>query len=87
MTKSHLTKTVIAATALSAFIGAAALISTEATAKDGFEKCAGIAKAGKNDCATKAHTCAGQAKKDNLPDEWKYVPTGTCVQMKGKVIK
>jgi uncharacterized membrane protein len=48
------------------------------------EKCYGIAKAGQNDCGTSTHTCAGQAKKDNAPDEWKYVPKGTCEKVGGK---
>ena len=54
--------------------------------KDGYEKCAGIAKAHKNDCKTAAHSCAGQAAKDNDPNEWQYVPTGTCTQAGGHVI-
>ena len=48
------------------------------------EKCYGIAKAGQNDCGTAAHTCAGKAKKDNAPDEWKYVAKGTCEKLGGK---
>jgi uncharacterized membrane protein len=47
------------------------------------EKCYGIAKAGQNDCGTAAHTCAGKAKKDKAPDEWKYVPKGTCEKAGG----
>ena len=49
------------------------------------EKCYGIAKAGQNDCANLAgsHSCAGQAKVDADPGEWKYVPKGTCKDMKG----
>jgi uncharacterized membrane protein len=47
------------------------------------EKCYGIAKAGQNDCGTATHTCAGKAKKDNAPDEWKYVPKGTCEKTGG----
>ncbi len=47
------------------------------------EKCYGIAKKGQNDCGTARHTCAGKAKKDNQPDEWKYVPQGTCEKMGG----
>jgi uncharacterized membrane protein len=49
------------------------------------EKCYGIAKAGTNDCANLAgtHSCAGQAKLDNDKGEWKYVPAGTCGDMKG----
>ncbi len=44
------------------------------------EKCYGIAKAGQNDCAnlSGSHSCAGQAKVDNHPGEWKFVPKGTC---------
>jgi uncharacterized membrane protein len=48
------------------------------------EKCYGVAKAGQNDCGTAQHTCAGKAKKDNAPDEWKYVPRGTCEKAGGK---
>jgi uncharacterized membrane protein len=51
------------------------------------EKCLGVAKAGQNDCATASgsHSCSGQAKKDNAPDEWKYVAKGTCEKAGGKV--
>lgn len=49
------------------------------------EKCYGIAKKGQNDCGTARHTCAGKAKKDNEPDEWKYVPQGTCEKMGGSL--
>jgi uncharacterized membrane protein len=50
------------------------------------EKCYGIAKAGQNDCANLSgtHSCAGQNKVDNGPDEWKYVAKGTCVKLGGK---
>ena len=49
------------------------------------EKCFGIAKAGKNDCAAPngAHSCAGQAKADKDPNEWNYVAKGTCEKMGG----
>ncbi len=49
------------------------------------EKCFGIAKAGKNDCgsADGSHSCAGQAKTDNSPNEWKYVAKGECATMGG----
>ena len=50
------------------------------------EKCFGIAKAGQNDCAAAngTHSCAGQAKVDNAPTEWKYVAKGTCEKAGGK---
>jgi uncharacterized membrane protein len=49
------------------------------------EKCYGIAKAGQNDCAnlSGSHSCAGQSKVDKDPGEWKYVPKGTCKDLKG----
>ena len=53
-------------------------------AKGEKEKCYGIAKAGQNDCGTASHTCAGKAKRDNAPDEWKYVPKGTCEKAGGR---
>lgn len=51
------------------------------------EKCYGVAKAGKNSCISKdgAHSCAGQAKQDNMPTEWKYVAKGTCEKVGGTV--
>ncbi len=55
--------------------------------KPGFEKCMGVAKAGKNDCGTSAHACAGQAAKDNDPEEWVYVPEGTCDKIAGGKVK
>ncbi len=63
-------------------LGLAGTASAQDKAK---EKCYGIAKAGQNDCAnlSGSHSCAGQSKVDNAPDEWKYVAAGTCKQMKG----
>jgi uncharacterized membrane protein len=59
-------------------------VAQAAQAQDAKEKCYGIAKAGQNDCGTATHTCAGKAKKDNAPDEWKYVAKGTCEKLGGK---
>jgi uncharacterized membrane protein len=47
------------------------------------EKCYGIAKAGKNDCQTATHSCAGTATTDAQPDSWIYVPKGTCDKIAG----
>lgn len=54
-----------------------------------WEKCAGVAKKGMNDCGALdgSHGCAGQAKMDNDPNEWVYVPQGTCKKLGGKVAK
>lgn len=47
------------------------------------EKCYGIAAAGKNDCQTASHSCAGTATKDAQGDSWIYVPAGTCSKIVG----
>jgi len=44
----------------------------------GYDKCYGVAKAGKNDCGNAAHDCAGYSEIDADADEWIYTPTGTC---------
>ena len=62
-------------------------ISHEAMAKEGFEKCTGVVKAGMNDCGTSKHACAGQATVDGDPEEWVYVPEGTCEKIAGGTVK
>jgi len=47
------------------------------------EKCYGVAKAGKNDCAGGAHACAGQSSKDGSGKEFVKVPKGTCARLVG----
>lgn len=47
------------------------------------EKCFGVVKAGKNDCQTNMHACAGQASADNQGDSWLFVPKGTCEKLTG----
>jgi len=53
-----------------------------------WEKCAGIARAGMNDCGSLdgKHSCAGQATIDNDDNEWVYVPKGTCTKITGGVV-
>ena len=72
------------AVALAGLMGSSTLMAAE-PAKT--EKCWGVAKAGQNDCATKSgsHSCAGQGKKDNDPNEWKKVPAGSCEKSGGKL--
>ena len=50
------------------------------------EKCSGIVKAGKNDCATATNSCAGSATKDGQKDAWVYVPKGTCAKIVGGTV-
>lgn len=74
--------TVLAAAVGSLFaLGLTPTIAAEGSS----EKCYGVALAGKNDCATAAHACAGQSTTDKNPDEWKKVPRGTCEKMGGRL--
>lgn len=48
------------------------------------EKCYGIAKAGKNDCAsTGNNSCGGTSKINSDPKAWIYVPAGYCERIVG----
>lgn len=53
------------------------------------EKCFGIAKAGMNDCSSNksAHSCAGQATKNNDAQDFVAVPKGTCDKIAGGTLK
>jgi uncharacterized membrane protein len=74
-------KTAILAAAVSSLL---ALTTTAFAADDAkSEKCYGVAKAGKNDCAGGAHACAGQSSKDNSPKEFIELPKGTCERVVG----
>jgi uncharacterized membrane protein len=64
-------------------VGAIAGSSHALAAKPGMEQCAGIVKAGKNDCATSTNACHSHATVDNSPEAWIYVPKGTCERLSG----
>ncbi len=70
----------------------ASVCATQAAAQDQMgtpkadqEACYGVAKAGQNDCGTATHGCAGVAKADNDPNEWKFVAKGTCTKIGGSL--
>ncbi len=85
MTKTQM----LIATAVVGALGAA--IASQAVAQTGpaptpkyeAEKCYGIAKAAKNDCATAVSSCAGTSRQDKAADAWIYVPKGTCDKIVG----
>jgi uncharacterized membrane protein len=52
-------------------------------AEPGMEQCAGIIKAGKNDCATRSNACHSHVQTDADPEAWIYVPAGTCDRLVG----
>lgn len=65
-------------------LGSFALLNQAIAAdKPEMEKCYGVAKAGKNDCASNGHACAGQAKQDKNASEWLTLPKGTCERLVG----
>ena len=76
-------KKFVVASALAAAIVAPAVASAQkpVAAPKAFktEKCYGIAKAGKNDCAsTGNNSCGGTSKANGDPKAWIYVPAGYC---------
>lgn len=54
-----------------------------ALADEGKEQCAGVIKAGKNDCATSTNACHSHVTVDNSPEAWIYLPKGTCERITG----
>lgn len=64
-------------------LGAVATTGQAYAAAANVEKCAGIAKAGKNDCGTSVSSCAATAKADREPEAWLLVPKGTCEKIAG----
>lgn len=67
----------LALTASSAFATSEPVVPAAANAA-AKEKCYGVVKAGKNDCASKSHSCAGKASADKDPNEFVLVPAGLC---------
>jgi uncharacterized membrane protein len=76
----------VLASAMAAAVGLG-LASGSAIAADKPEKCYGVVKAGKNDCGTAKHACAGVAKGDNTADEWLFMPKGLCDKIVGASTK
>jgi uncharacterized membrane protein len=77
-------KTALLTTAIGSVL-ALGLISPLAQAADDAktEKCYGVSKAGKNDCAGTGHACSGQAKANGSTKEFILLPKGTCERLVG----
>ena len=79
--------------AVAALVGGAALsgcaaqvaAANRATAESlgASEPCFGVARAGKNDCKTEKHVCAGWSRRDRDSGAFLYVPAGTCEKLVG----
>jgi uncharacterized membrane protein len=79
--------TLLGALAVSALASAAAQAAGPVPMPAGSEKCYGIAKAAKNDCAAGAHSCAGQATRDHDKASFVYLPKGACAKIAGGSVK
>jgi len=80
---SNVAKTALVTTSAVAFAMTAASGAIAGDKKGKKEKCYGIVAKGMNDCGTSVHSCAGQSKVDNHPEEWMYVPAGLCERIAG----
>jgi uncharacterized membrane protein len=67
-------------------LGVASISSQALAQKAETEKCAGVAKAGKNDCGTSTTSCAGSIKTDRHAEAWILVPKGTCDKIAGGTV-
>lgn len=79
----------VAAAITSALLATAGTVSAHKETYDTeTERCAGIVKAGMNDCSAHEHACGGKAKVDNDAEEWINLPKGTCEKITGgRVLK
>jgi uncharacterized membrane protein len=83
-----MSKRVIIVSALAAAIAAPSLVMAQGGPAPAptfkAEKCYGLAKAGKNDCAsTGNNSCAGTSKVNADKKAWIYVPEGYCDRIVG----
>ncbi len=72
--------------------GATAVRAADApqAAKDSatqLEKCYGINRVAKNDCAAGVHSCAGQATRARDPKSFVLLPAGACSKIDGGSLK
>lgn len=80
-------KQLIAVAVLTALMGASVAHANDAAKKEEREKCYGIVKAEKNDCASKdgKNSCAGNSKRSSDANDWVYLPKGVCEKIAGGV--
>jgi uncharacterized membrane protein len=77
---------IVASAVAAAIVAPAALYAQKPVPAPTFkaEKCYGIAKAGKNDCAsTGNNSCGASSKVNSDPRAWIYVPAGYCERIVG----
>ena len=84
-----MTKTIAISSAIAAGLMMATAGDAFAADSKKAEKCYGVAKAGKNDCAIKSinSSCAGTATTDGISDAFVYVPKGSCEKIVGGTLE
>lgn len=82
MNISTINRTLMVA-AISTAIAGGAAVSNNAHADGAKEKCYGVAKAGKNDCANGQNSCAGSATVDGQGDAFIVLSKGICEKLVG----
>lgn len=75
-------KSTLISTAIGSLLAFGAMSMAHAADDPNTEKCYGIVKAGKNDCAGVAHACSGQSK-ESSSKEFIKLPKGTCERLSG----
>ncbi|MDJ0554796.1 MAG: DUF2282 domain-containing protein [Microcoleaceae cyanobacterium MO_207.B10] len=48
--------------------------------------CGAFSQKAMNDCGANNHRSTGMTKKDSYPNEWIYVPEGTCQKILGRTL-
>ena len=83
MSQKHSKYSLSALAVAGALTAAFSLMPAASTASaQEMEKCYGVAKAGKNDCAAGPGTsCAGTSTIDSQSNAWILVPSGTCEKL------
>ncbi len=64
-------------------LGASAIGDFALADAPAMEQCAGVVKAGANDCATSTNACHSHVTADRNPEAWVYLPKGTCERLAG----
>lgn len=78
---NHFTSTALVSSTISLVLLTASTASyAEIVSK---EQCAGVVRAGLNDCASSEHACTGMNTENNYENDWLWVPTGTCNKIAG----
>ena len=60
--------------------------ASSAQAAPATEKCAGVIKAGKNDCGTSVSGCHGSINVDAHKEAWVELPKGSCEKIVGAYV-